>query len=295
MPQAQDIQLTTKDGTLIAAKLYVTDGVPRAKLIVAGATGVPQGFYRAFAVYAASRGFETLTLDYRGIGLSAPQTLRGYQMDYSDWSAQDTAAAVDWLSSARASTDDLPLFMIGHSYGGNGFGLLPNWDKVKGFYTFATGAGWSGWMPLLERVRVWMLWHIIAPVIVQIKGYLAWKKLGMGENIPLRVYEQWRHWCRYPHYFFDDPKMQHIKSMFARVTTPIIAANGTDDLWALPASRDAFMSGYTGTPWEGKTIDPASLGLKTIGHMGYFKPSAKQLWADALDWFESLKATNRHA
>jgi predicted alpha/beta hydrolase len=291
MSQTQDIELITQDATRIAAKLYTPVGQIRAKLVVAGATGVPQGFYRAFADYAASRGFETLTLDYRGIGLSAPASLRGFEMDYRDWAVQDTAAAVDWIATDAA----VPLFMMGHSYGGHGFGQLPNWNKVEGFYTFASGAGWAGWMPPLERVRVWLLWNLISPVIVQLKGYLAWKKLGMGENLPLGVYHQWKLWCRFPHYFFDDPNMQHMKPMFAKITTPIVAANATDDLWALPASRDAFMSGYTGTRWEGKTIDPASLGLKAIGHMGYFKPSAKQLWAEALDWFESIRATNHHA
>ena len=29
--------------------------------------------------------FETLTLDYRGIGLSKPAQLRGFEMDYRDW------------------------------------------------------------------------------------------------------------------------------------------------------------------------------------------------------------------
>ena len=38
---------------------------PQAQLLIAGATGVPQGFYRRFAEHAASRGFNTMTLDYR--------------------------------------------------------------------------------------------------------------------------------------------------------------------------------------------------------------------------------------
>lgn len=279
---SETLELITQDQTRIAAKLFKPQGAARAKLVVAGATGVPQGFYRAFADYAASRGFETLTLDYRGIGLSAPPSLRGYVMDYRDWGVQDTAAAVDFM----AKDGDVPLFMVGHSYGGHGFGQLPNWQAVSGFYTFATGAGWAGWMPLLERIRVWLLWNVIGPPIVAIKGYLAWKTLGLGEDLPRDVYRQWKHWCRYPRYFFDDPAL-NMTPLFAAVTTPIVAVNATDDLWALPASRDAFMSAYSGSNWHAKTIDPKNLGLAGIGHMGYFKPQAKALWADALDWFES--------
>jgi predicted alpha/beta hydrolase len=46
MSRVQDIELITQDGTRIAAKRYAPEGASRAKLIVAGATGVPQGFYR---------------------------------------------------------------------------------------------------------------------------------------------------------------------------------------------------------------------------------------------------------
>jgi len=51
----------------------------RAHLVVGGATPVLQGFYKRFAVP---------TLDYRGIGGSAPSTLKGFRMDYLDlWGA----------------------------------------------------------------------------------------------------------------------------------------------------------------------------------------------------------------
>jgi predicted alpha/beta hydrolase len=63
-------------------------------------------------------------------------------MAYLDWAHQDLTAAVDQMAS-----DDVPLFMVGHSFGGHAFGLLPNHDRVARFYTFATGAGWHGWMP----------------------------------------------------------------------------------------------------------------------------------------------------
>jgi predicted alpha/beta hydrolase len=67
-----------------------------------------------------------------------------------------------------------------------------------------------------------------------------------------------------------------------------VAANATDDLWALPASRDAFMAAYRNTDWRAVTVRPADLGLRRIGHMGYFRPQAEALWTRALDWFDSL-------
>lgn len=277
---AEDVSLTAVDGFVLSAQRYPARVPVVGQIIVAGATGVPQGFYRRFAEHASAKGFTTLTIDYRGIGRSRPASLVGFEMNYLDWATQDLAAAVNAM--AREPT---PLFMVGHSFGGHAFGLLPNHARVSRFYTFATGAGWHGWMPPLERARVLALWRVVGPLIVRRKGYLAWSALGMGEDLPRNVFLQWRHWCRYPQYFFDDPAMSHLAEQFAAVRTPIIAANAVDDRWAPPRSRDAFMAAYRNANWRGIDINPNARRTGPIGHMGYFRPRAMQLWDDVLSWF----------
>lgn len=278
----ESIELRAADGYRLSATRYGPPRAAHARLVVAGATGVPQRFYRRFAEHAASRGFDTLSVDYRGIGASRPASLRGFRMDYLDWARLDLAAAVDLMTRDAAR----PTFLVGHSFGGHAFGLLPNHDRVARFWTFATGAGWHGWMPPLERVRVQAMWKVGGPVLTRWKGYLAWSLLGMGEDLPLGVYRQWKHWCRFPRYFFDDPAMAGIEQRFAQVRTPIVAANALDDRWAPPCSRDAFMAGYRNADWRGVDIDPRADRLGPVGHMGYFRPAAVRLWDDALDWFD---------
>jgi predicted alpha/beta hydrolase len=283
---AQPQTLTAADGYRLGAMLYAPPAAARGQIVVGAATGVPQRFYKRFAEHAAARGFATLTLDYRGIGLSKPATLVGFEMDYRDWARQDLAAAVEHMAR-----DGLPLYLVGHSYGGQALGLMPNHTKVAGLYTFGTGAGWHGWMPLVERLRVQAMWHLVAPPLVAWKGYFAWSLLGLGEDLPLPVYRQWRRWCAKPRYFFDDPASspQQLLVDFAAVRTPIVAANALDDLWALPASREAFMAAYTGSPVIARDLDPKLLGIGPIGHMGYFRPAAQPLWDEVLDWFEQLR------
>lgn len=276
-------QLTLKaaDGYPLSAVIYPAAGQARGHLVVAGATGVPQGFYRQFAQYAAEQGYTTLTLDYRGIGASRPASLRGFDMRYMDWAELDLAAAVDHMA-----TGGLPLFMVGHSFGGHAFGALPNHHRVARFFTCGTGAGWHGWMPRTEQWRVRLMWHVLSPLITRWKGYLAWSHLGMGEDLPLGVYRDWKRWCGFPRYFFDDPaSAAHMAAQFSRVTTPIVAANALDDRWALPASRDAFMAGYRNSPVRSLDLDGHRLGLGHIGHMGYFRRHARPLWDDMLAWF----------
>lgn len=284
------LTLLAADGYAIAATRYrpAQPHPRRPALVVAGATAVPQGFYRRFAEHAAVRGYDTLTLDYRGIGLSAPDTLKGFRMDYLDWGRLDLAAGV-----AAMQKEGRPVVLVGHSYGGHALGLLPDPSQVTAAWTFATGAGWHGWMPPLERLRVLFMWRVLGPLMTRRAGYLPWSKLGMGEDLPLDVYRQWRDWCRHPRYFFDDPAMKPVTERFDAVRFPIVAVNALDDAWAPPASRDAFMAGYRQAPVRTVTVDPRGSGIGPVGHMGYFRPQARALWNDALDWFDGVLAQPR--
>ena len=217
-----------------------------------------------------------LTLDYRGVGQSSPESLKGFEMSYLDWGFRDLAAAVDFMFD-----DGIPLFWVGHSFGGHGLGLLPNHHKLTAAYCFGTGAGWAGWMPKLERLKVRLLWSCILPLIVRQKGYMAWSLLGMGDDLPLGVYTDWKRWCAHPHYFFDDPSMSEVVKCYSRVRTPTVFANATDDLWAPPQSRDAFIKGYSSAPLTTRDLSAAD----GIGHMGYFRPSALNTWNEMLEWF----------
>ena len=276
----EPLQLIAADGYRLGARHYPPSGQPKGRLIVAGATGVPQRFYGHFAGFAASQGFAVWTLDYRGVGLSRPPSLRGFRMDYLDWARLDLAAVLDHV----AAQDGGPISMVGHSYGGHAFGLLPGHERVDRLATFATGAGWHGWMPPLERLRVHALWWVFGPIVVKLKGYLAWSALGMGEDLPRDLFLQWRRWCRWPNYFFDDPELPGLAEQFAQVQTPIRAINAIDDKWATPASRDAFMKAYCNATVERITLDPQQLGLGPIGHIGYFRPQAMSVWQETLDW-----------
>ncbi len=276
------IEFTTSDNYRLKGYRFEASRSLKGRVIVAGATGVPQGFYRRFAEFAGERGFETITFDYRGIGESKPNSLKGFRMNLLDWGKLDLATVVE-----SESQDDVPLFLVGHSYGGHAFGLLPNHNKVSGFYVYGTGAGWHGYMPFSEKLKVLTMWNVVLPVVTWWKGYCAWKILGMGEDLPLNVFTQWRHWCRFPHYFFDDPQMDGIEKLYGSVKTPIVAVNALDDLWALPPSRDAFVSYYANAPVTRVDLNPKALS-GTVGHMGYFRKSAEPLWQTTLDWFTGI-------
>jgi predicted alpha/beta hydrolase len=107
------------DGFALSAVRYTGSSAASATIIVAGATGVAQRFYRRFAEYAALGKFDVVTFDYRGLGGSAPPDLRAFEMRFRDWAQLDLDAVI------RSVKDDRPLYIVGHSYGGVAFGLIP--------------------------------------------------------------------------------------------------------------------------------------------------------------------------
>lgn len=277
---------TASDGYPLIGTLYTPDHGIKANIVLCSATGVPQAFYRRFAEYATQFGYQVLTFDYRGVAQSAPKRLKGFKMSYLDWGTLDLAAAIDFLAQ-----DQIPLFMVGHSYGGQALGLAPNHAKVTAMYCFGTGAGWHGYMPFKEKMKVQVIWNIIFPPMVAVTGYLPWSKLNMGADLPIGVYQQWRKWCKNPTYFFADPEQHALIAQYAEVKTPIYAVSALDDDWALPNSRHAFMQHYRQAPMQFINISASDYGLKEIGHMGYFRKGSEKIWDEILQAFHDFIAT----
>ncbi len=140
--KVEQIALAATDGYTLGATRYHAADPLAGHLIVAGATGVPRKFYARFAKFAAKRGFTTLTLDYRGIGGSKPKTLKGFRMDFLDWAGLDLAAAVETMAD-----EEVPLFLVGHSFGGHALGSLPNHRRIKGAFFLQQGQDGMGGCP----------------------------------------------------------------------------------------------------------------------------------------------------
>ena len=270
------VQFPASDGYLLSGTCYSPETAAKAKIVVACATGVPQAFYRRFAEYMTLFGYQVLTFDYRGVAASAPPQLKGFQMSYIDWGRYDLSGAIAYLKAESK----LPLFMVGHSYGGQALGLCSNHAQVRAMFCFGTGAGWAGYMPAKEQFKVKIIWNVIFPPLVALSGYLPWSKLKMGADLPKGVYHEWRRWCKNPTYFFADPQIgQALQVQFAEVKTPIYAYAALDDDWALPNSRYAFMQYYRQAPMHFINLEAKQLAMPQIGHMGYFKKDAVPIWA----------------
>lgn len=79
MNNVESVSFKAKDGYSLAGKLYTPSKTPHAIILINSGTRIPQGFYSRFANYASEKVFVVLTFDYRRIGESAPESLKGFK------------------------------------------------------------------------------------------------------------------------------------------------------------------------------------------------------------------------
>jgi predicted alpha/beta hydrolase len=289
-----DITFPAVDGYVLGATLFLPRRAKHHAVLINSATAVPRKIYKGFAGYLARRGCAVLTYDYRGIGDSRLRALVGYNqprslVDFkasmSDWAALDATAAVAWM---RERYKHLPLNYVGHSFGGQALGLLPNNTEVSRALLIAAQAGYWRLMASPERYRVFALLNFVGTPLTRLLGYApGWS--GIGEDLPKGVFEQWVRWVMHKRYLFDDPDLKAL-SNFARYKGPLRSLCLSDDPWATRPAVELLCSGFVSAAPEIVTITPAATGAARIGHFGFFRASHRYtLWRDAAEWIEAAE------
>jgi predicted alpha/beta hydrolase len=285
-----DITFPAADGYLLGATLFLPRGAKRHAVLINSATAVPRKIYRGFASYLARRGCAVLTYDYRGIGDSrqkAPvgsdrsKSLVGFKATMSDWAALDVTAAVAWM---RQRYHALPLSFVGHSFGGQALGLLPNNNEIARALLVASQAGYWKLMTPPENWRVFFLLNCLGVPLTRLLGYApGWS--GIGEDLPKGVFMQWVNWVMSPRYLFDS-KLAALQN-FTNFKGEMRALSFSDDPWATRPAVELLCSGFTSIQPEILNVAPADAGVTKIGHFGFFRPEHRDtLWRDAAEWLQ---------
>jgi predicted alpha/beta hydrolase len=275
------VEFAARDGYRLAGTLYRPRTPNRRAVLLQAAAGVKQEFYGKFAAYLAGRGFAALTFDYRGIGRSRPAKLRGFKARMRDWAEKDIGGALDYLARA---THGARLIGIGHSFGGQAFGIVPENERYVAVMTVGAQSGyWKHWRGK-GRAGMWLVAHIVLPGISRLCGYVPARVFGQGEDLPAGVAREWASWCRHPGYVVGALRVQEA---YARFAAPMRAYSITDDSYAPLPAVEAFLEFYPGASRQLERVDPAKTGGGPIGHFGFFRERFRDsLWREAADWLE---------
>ena len=271
------LRLRAADGAELGATWFAAQGVQRGIVVLSPAAGVPQRFYRRFAFWLAQRGHAVLGFDFRGIGASAPRSLRGFEATFDHW-VLDLDAALAHALSRRAGG---LVVCIGHSVGGTLLFMAENAARLDALVAVAPQTAYWRDFAHPQRWPMALLWHGLMPALVAVAGYFPARALGLGEDLPRGVAMQWalRPWRP----LFGDAASAERR---ARVlpTTHLLAAG--DDVFATPAAVDRLLALLPELRVRRHVIEPRAHGLARIGHFGLFREPCAAVWPLLLSRFD---------
>jgi predicted alpha/beta hydrolase len=282
----EPFEFKTTDGFALQGRWYGDAASCHSAVLIVPAMGVPQRFYADFAEWLVSQGHAVMSFDYRGMGESRPApmkaSLRGLQANITTWAEQDTSAALSWLD-ARVSKPT-PIHWLGHSLGGQIFGMVPNRDRVSRVVTIGVGTGY--WLRNAAKARayVWWLWFVAAPLAMKLYGYFPGKRLRKVGDLPLGVMQQWRRACLNRDYLVGVGGAK-MRADYAAITTPILSLSFTDDEYMSARNTADMHAFYASAPRDMRRIAPQDIGERRIGHFGFFRQRfAPTLWPQVSQW-----------
>lgn len=278
-PQA--ITLRAADGQDLAASLFEPMSGNGIAVQINGATGVPRRYYEAFAQYLASRGFTVLTYDFRGIGDSRPSA-GAKPPTMLRWGMLDMAAAAEWIARNRPQHRHA---VVGHSFGGQILGLSEHAARYDAAFFVAAQSGYWRYWPWRQRIRLLLAWYLFVPVLTALFGELPGWFLG-GAALPKGVALEWARWCRTPHYLSGEDG-RPLRPFYDRMRGPILNLSFSDDPSGPRDGVAAMLGYYPMATKEHRHRRPEELGVKAVGHFGFFRramPIAE--WQAAAEWIE---------
>jgi len=282
----QPVTLAASDGRALGGLLLEATGA-RGAVCVNGATGFRHEFYLKFATYCAARGYHTLVYDYRGIGVSARVPLACESARMIDWGRFDMPAALESLAQRYPR---LPLFTLGHSVGGQLVGCMANQARARAHVMIPTATGYWRRQRVPFRYQALLFWKVYGPLMLQRLGYVPRGVAWRGEPLPPQVFLQWRRWCLNAARFGSALDADMSDAGFAAVRAPLLSWGFSDDPIATPTAVEALLASYPNACIERRWTTPAELGVRVIGHHGFFAERHRDsLWRAALDWLDARR------
>jgi predicted alpha/beta hydrolase len=227
--------LQTPDGHQFKATLFLADHA-RATLIFLPALGTPARVYTRFATAMAIAGISTWVADWRGMASSTLRASRKTDYGYCHLLEQDIPAV---LAAARATAPDVPLWVGGHSLGGQ-LSLLTagSQNGISGALLVASSSvHLPNYSPKLKAGILSLI--ALSRVSKLALGYFPGDKLGFGGREARSLMRDWANVALTGHYL-PDAATDYEHAMRA-YQGHLLALNFDDDHWSPAAAARALI------------------------------------------------------
>jgi predicted alpha/beta hydrolase len=131
---------------------------------------------------------------------------------------------------------------------------------------------------------MFILWYALIPGSVALAGYFPGSRFGLGEDLPAGVALEWARAGRKPDYLLGLHEAT-ARDHYGQFTAPLRVYSIADDDYAPRPTVAKLLAFYPNAHTEHLHLRPEDVGVKTIGHFGFFREKFEPtLWRDSVDW-----------
>ena len=273
------IDIITKDHYSLAAHLFEPQISNQKVLLINSATGVKQQIYFSVAQFFADHGFTVITYDYRGIGLSKPHKMRGFEASMRVWGTTDYKALTDYIKS---NFEDYKKYCLGHSVGALILGMNPDSEIFEEFIFVGTQNAFVGNLRLKTKIEAYLGFGIVQPLFTVLLGYFPASWFGLGESLPSGSAFDWR--ILILNKKSTNNLLEKSADFSKKLKQKVLVIWAEDDAWLTEKGVKSLLENtYANLRPTYRHIYTSESEKGEIGHVNFFRSYNRKLWKILLD------------
>ncbi len=235
------------------------------------AMGVPAKKYNMFAESLTEKNMNVAYADLRGVGESSIRVKNKQDFGYKDILETELP---EILQTIKQHFPDNPLFVAGHSLGGQLLTLFSANSKIKldGLILLASGSNFFKAWPGFMGFQLYCFYNLAA-IMVKVLGYFPGHKLGFGGTEAKSLILDWVHSGKTSFYKPKNTDVNYENKMSV-YTQNVLAINFKDDIYSPMLSTKTLYSKYSNdSNIEHIEYIGTDLGLEKADHFNWMKNS----------------------
>lgn len=276
----KELTLNTFDKIRLSVKVFEPEISNKKLLLINSATGVKQQVYFSFANYLAEKGFTVLTYDYRGIGESKPDKMKGFEASMRTWGTVDFKTVTDFIQKEYPNYKQ---FCLGHSVGALILGMNNYSQNFEKFIFVGTQDAYVGNLTFRVAATALLGFGIALPAMTQFFGYFPANRFGLGESLPKGVAYDWQ--TLILNKKSTSRLLEKINKDFSKnLNQKTFIIHAEDDAWVTMKGMESLMNkAYPNLKKTYREVKISESEKGEIGHINFFRSFNKNLWKIVLD------------
>jgi len=270
----EKLLLQTDDEIEITAHIFRPDESNHKVLLINSATGVKQQIYFSFAQFFAEQGFTVLTYDYRGIGLSKPEKMKGFQSSMRIWGSRDYKALTQFIIK---NFPDHQKFCLGHSVGALILGMNKDSETFNEFLFVGTQNAFVGNLKWRTKIEAVLGFGIVQPLFTELFGYFPAHWFGLGESLPKNCAYDWR--TLILNRKSTNKLLLKTDDYSKDLNRKVFVIQAEDDAWLTEKGVQSLLNDtYPNLKPTFRLIKTSESEKGEIGHVNFFRSYNRNIW-----------------